>query len=131
VQPGSIGAGEGSNESKQPKEPKRPGDPDRGREGDDVDPVALQVVEPAARGENARPEFEDEEAGEDELGDLDLRPRTGGRLDVVDDEPERDVHDRQRGREQLPATSCVTNQPLKASRSGGRTSVVATSSAIR
>jgi hypothetical protein len=97
-----IDASEGSNESKQTQQPKRSGDPDRGRQGDDVDPVALQIVEPAARGEDARTEFEDEQAGQDEFGCGDLGAGAGGRLDVVDGEPERHVHDRERRHRQLP-----------------------------
>jgi hypothetical protein len=100
VQPGPIDAGEGSNESKEPQQPKHPGASDRGRQRDDVDPMAAQVPSPASGGQDSTDEFDRENAGQNEFGRLDLG--SFARLEVIDEIPERDVNDRQRRHRQLP-----------------------------
>ena len=125
-----IDTGEGPYESKQPKEAKRSGDSDWRGESDDVDPMAAQVGKPTSGGEDARAEFEDEEAGQGEFDCRDLRALGRG---VVDDEPER-PEIASAAMASSHATSCVMNQPLNASRScngSGRAAEMAAISPMR
>ena len=67
VDRGAVDAGKGADETKQPQQAQDSGGPDRRGQGDEVDPVAAQVLGPVVGGEETAGELCDEQGGDREF----------------------------------------------------------------
>ena len=104
---GAIDPGEGPDEAQQTEQAEYARLAEGRSEGDDVDPVAAQVLRPVMCGENAAEELGNEDDGDGEFDKFELWLGTRARL--VDQEPEGDKDDRKGSHAELPRDVMALN----------------------